>query len=198
MSNAVGSPVVESSKWRRLSFADHLLSNGDDTLLLDFTLSIHGDERFPTSDEKHNLTLRLLTAAVKKAVRHAFTFSRDERNSFLAFRLYVEACFDTECEGVIMPIVDTLTNIENMSPTDAQQRAVQDIIPLASYCAERTGGKAFPGLRKLQDVGLPLYLDWLSHSTRAQSTVNRLTDEYASMLLKATVVDGDPDLLMSM
>ena len=148
------------------------------------------------------MILQLLTGAVREAMNPRRSYFAEERDDFLSLRYYIDACFDAQCEEAILPIVERFTAIDKLSPTKAQQRASEDIVPLAAYGVQRNGGKAFPGLRQLQDIGISLYLDWLASrdvlSTRTHAVTSRLAEDEISTLMKATVVDGSPDLLMSM
>ena len=143
---------------------------------------------------------QLMKAAVTRALQvdNSYFGHIYQKASFLSLRPYVEACFTTHCEDALIPIVDRLINKVSTSPKRAPwEVAVQDLIPFAAYGLERSGGRSFPGVRRLQEAGIPLYLDLLCHPPRTQAVANNLDARAAATLLRAAVVDGSPDLLMT-
>ena len=107
---------------------------------------------------------------------------------------YIDACLQTENEGLVADIVSRLTDLSGLSSGEKHLRTTKVLLPLVSLMGEKLGARAaealvVPGVNELVECTVKLFMsDLSSENLPSKADVREL--------VQASVVHGGTDLLV--
>ncbi|KAA1473722.1 hypothetical protein DENSPDRAFT_291262 [Dentipellis sp. KUC8613] len=177
------------------------------SFLLHFASALFSFQEFPESPEKASIISNILQQSISKAtffkpqprpptelyLRAQPVKAPTVSQSALAEQ-YVSTCIAVGCRDRVSDIIDRVIDVSALSTHDARECAKDLMLPLVAYCdtlrLADPDTAAIHGLDKLRQIGVKIYLDWLSvHASR-------LTKQDFEKFLDIAVFKGDPQMLL--
>ncbi|CAL1700296.1 unnamed protein product [Somion occarium] len=162
----------------------------DPTLLKDFALLVHADARLPPSDVKTKVVSGLLSAALSShSFNEASQPSTTYHSNFVTAKLYLQACFDTQCYDLTGGIINKVANGIAHPCSGNQLQYVKEVaLPLLAFLHEYISKN--PGYT-------PPYLDLLLQraiDVYTTSMGNSVTKGEIQCLVQAVALDSSESL----